>query len=90
MKPCGASFFYPSGATLQELIYFWTPRQSWSMLEAPVCTQLNSGFPKIRGTFLEVLIIRMIVFWGLFWGPLVLGNYCTSVHGPSNRYLLSS
>ena len=33
------------------------------------------GFPKIRGTFLGVPIIRTIVFWGLHWGPLILGNY---------------
>ena len=33
-------------------------------------------FPKIRGTFLGVPIIRAIVFWGLYWGPpLFLGNY---------------
>ena len=31
--------------------------------------------PKIRGTFLGVPIIRTIVFWGLYWGPLSLGNY---------------
>ena len=29
------------------------------------------GFPKIRGTFLGVPVIRAIVFWGLSWGPLV-------------------
>ena len=35
------------------------------------------GFPKIRGTFLGVPIIRIriIVYWGLYWGPLILGNY---------------
>ena len=33
------------------------------------------GFPKLRGTFLEVPRIRIIVYWGLHWGPLVLGNY---------------
>ena len=33
------------------------------------------GFPKIRGTPLGVPIIRTIVFWGLYWGPLNLGNY---------------
>ena len=33
------------------------------------------GFPKIRGTLLGVPIIRIIVFWGLYWGPLILGNY---------------
>ena len=27
------------------------------------------GFPKIRGTILGVPI-RIIVFWGLYWGPL--------------------
>ena len=27
------------------------------------------------GTFLGVPIIRTIVFWGLYWGPLILGNY---------------
>ena len=31
--------------------------------------------PKIRDTFLGVPIIRTIVFWGLYWGPLILGNY---------------
>ena len=29
----------------------------------------------IRGTLLGVPIIRTIVFWGLYWGPLILGNY---------------
>ena len=33
------------------------------------------GFPKIRGTFLGVPIIRTLVFWGPYWGPLILGNY---------------
>ena len=38
--------------------------------------QVNKwGFPKIRGTFLGVPIIRIIIFWGLHWGPPVLGNY---------------
>ena len=32
-------------------------------------------FPKIRGTFLGVPIIRIIIFWGLDWGPPILGNY---------------
>ena len=32
-------------------------------------------FPKIRGTFLGVPIIRSIVFWGLYGGSLILGNY---------------
>ena len=33
------------------------------------------GFPKIRGTFLGVPILRSIVFWGLCGGPLILGKY---------------
>ena len=33
------------------------------------------GFPKIRGTFLGVPIIRIIISWGLDWGPLILANY---------------
>ena len=33
--------------------------------------------PKIRGPFLGVPIIRTIMFWGLHWGLLILGNYHT-------------
>ena len=33
------------------------------------------GFPNSRGTILGVSIIRTIVCWGLFWGPLILRNY---------------
>ena len=33
------------------------------------------GVPKIIGTFLGVPVIRSIVFWGLYWGPPILGNY---------------
>ena len=33
-------------------------------------------FPKIRVAFLGVpIIIRTIAFWGLYWGPLILGDY---------------
>ena len=34
---------------------------------------------QIRGTFLGVPIIRIIVFGGLYWGPLILGNYHVSI-----------
>ena len=39
----------------------------------PVSTVLGLiwGIPKIRGTFLRVPITRMIVFWGLYWGPTI-------------------
>ena len=33
------------------------------------------GFPKLGVPLLGVPIIRTIVFWGLYWGPLILGNY---------------
>ena len=33
------------------------------------------GFHRIGGTFLVIPIIRTIVFWGLHWGSLILGNY---------------
>ena len=33
------------------------------------------GCPKIRGTSLGVPILRTVVFWGLYWGPLNLGHY---------------
>ena len=33
------------------------------------------GFPEITGTFLGGPTIRTMVFWGLYWGPLILGNY---------------
>ena len=35
---------------------------------AGLCTW---GFPKIRVPFLGVPIIRTIVYWGLYWGPLI-------------------
>ena len=37
--------------------------------------QPNWWFTKIRGTLLGVPIVRIIVFWDLHWGPLILGNY---------------
>ena len=32
------------------------------------------GFPEIRGTLLGVPIIRTLIFWGLYCGPLILGK----------------
>ena len=31
-------------------------------------------FPKIRGTLLGVPIMRIIVYWGLYWGPPNFGK----------------
>ena len=46
-------------------------------------------------TFLGVPIIRTIVFWGLVWGPPILGNYhiglykahigVSKIQGPQDR-----
>ena len=36
------------------------------------------AFPKLRVPFLGVPIIRTIVFWGPYWGSIVLGNYHSS------------
>ena len=33
------------------------------------------GSPKIRSTFLGVPIIRITVFWGLYWGTPIEGNH---------------
>ena len=33
------------------------------------------GFPKTRGTFFGVPILRILVFWGLYWGPPIWGKY---------------
>ena len=35
----------------------------------------DMGIPKIRDTFLGFPIYRTIVFWGLYWGPPIFGNY---------------
>ena len=32
------------------------------------------GFPKIISTLFGVPILKIIVFRGLYWGPLILGN----------------
>ena len=36
---------------------------------------MKRGAPKIRGTILRSPIIRSIKFWGLYWGPVILGKY---------------
>ena len=38
------------------------------------------GFPKLGVPLLGVPIIRIIVSWGLYWGPLILGNYHLGAH----------
>ena len=33
------------------------------------------GFPKFGVPFLGIPILRIIAFWGLYWGSCILGNY---------------
>ena len=43
-----------------------------------ICTdkmRTYGNFPKLGVPFWGVPIIRTIVYWGLYWGPLILGNY---------------
>ena len=56
--------------------HFWVvSSQSWlSQFWISSCRPIW-GFPKIKGTFLGVPIVRTIVYWGLYWGTLILGNY---------------
>ena len=46
--------------------------------KVPVGIQGIWEFSKIRCTILGFPIIRSIVFWCLYWGPLILGNYHVS------------
>ena len=50
--------------------------RTWQPQDGPLARGFEIwGFPKIRATFLGVPIIRIIVYWGLYWGLLILGNY---------------
>ena len=49
------------------------------------------------GTILGVPVLRIIVFWGLYWGPPILGNYhilqvllskYLKDYSPSPKYLI--
>ena len=42
-------------------------------------------FPEIRGTFLGVHMIRIIIVWGLYLGPLIVGNYHIRFLGERRR-----
>ena len=46
--------------------------------ESVKCIHVGGWFPKIRGTFLGIPIIRIIVFWDLDWDPPIWGNYHVS------------
>ena len=38
-------------------------------------------FSLIWGTILGVLIIRIIIYWDLHWGPPIMGNYHMNFEG---------
>ena len=48
---------------------------------------LYGGFPKLGVPFLGVPIIRILIFWGLYWGPLILGNYHIGIKGLYKGYI---
>ena len=39
------------------------------MAVGPTGSLLTWGSLKIRGTFLGVPMIRIVIFWGLYWDP---------------------
>ena len=47
----------------------------WELPAVEHVAKAMCGFPKIRGTISRVPIMRAIVFWGLYCGPLILGNF---------------
>ena len=50
--------------------------QPYSINIVRLCSNFwYGGFPKFGVTFLGVPIIMILVYWGLYWGPPVLGNY---------------
>ena len=55
----------------------WRPPRPYLSSTYPGCPLFGTiwEFPKIGGTSLGVPIRRTIVFLGLYWGPLILGNY---------------
>ena len=46
------------------------------------------GFPKMRGTILNVLIIKTVIYWGLYWDPPILGNYHIFVGRQDHGWIL--
>ena len=45
------------------------------LVEVIALTQQFGGLPKLGVPFWGVPIISPIIFWGLYWGPPILGNY---------------
>ena len=47
------------------------------------------GFPKL-GYHLGLPIVRIIIFWGLYWDPPILGNYHIFLRGNVEAGMVSS
>ena len=45
------------------------------------------GFPKNRGTLFGVPIIRTTIYWGQYWGTLILGSYHLKSHRACSELL---
>ena len=56
-----------------------TNNSSWERVSGfglqVVQQSLTWEFPKIRGTFLGLPIMRTIIYLGLYWGPPILGKF---------------
>ena len=70
--PCSSSFVGIQAASA-EVQQMQQRRSKWS--KEPSLAKVIWGFPKIGGTFSGVPILRIIICWGLYWGPPILGNY---------------
>ena len=71
----------------------WVPHRRGSLGVNTGATCLSGiiwGFPKIRGTFWEVPIMRTRVFRVLYWGSLILGNYHIGRRDPPTDFPLST
>ena len=47
--------------------------------------EVYGGFPKLGRTILRVPIIRIMPYWGLYWGPIIYGNYHIGVQRKSSK-----
>ena len=69
-----------SQQSMPALGIFGTPTRTPNLRRfEPTCfgswSAIFGSFPKLGVPFLGAPIIRIIIFWGLYWGPPILGNY---------------
>ena len=46
----------------------------------------HRGFPKLGVSFWGILIIRIILYWGLYFAPPILGSYHMGPHNLEPLY----